>query len=693
MLGYALTIFLGAFLLFQVQPMIGKFVLPWFGGSPLAWATCMMFFQILLLAGYAYAHFLTKVFSPRRQSRLHLALLVASFAFLPVLPSDSWKPAGDESAIVRILLLLAATLGAPFLLLSATGPLLQSWFSRSHPGRSPYRLYALSNVASLLALLSYPFFIEPALPLRLQTYLWSGAFVIFAGCCGWCAFSFQKQQDALLAGAQPNPEPQTPAPSFFSIMLWLLLPAAGSIILLATTNRMTQDVAVVPFLWILPLGIYLVSFILCFDSPRWYWRPFWSAALALAVGCAYVGPSLRISTPLFLQLAIYSFTLFVCCMICHGELVRLKPAASHLTLFYFFVSAGGALGGIFVNLVAPLIFKGFWEYQVGIGICCVLFLVMLYADRDSRLYDGRPRFVWVLLLAALGGVSALFVKRINSEFDEAIAASRSFFGVLRVDTRDEGTRWAARHLIHGRIAHGYQLVHENYRGIPVSYYGPRSGIGIAEMALHRRRDGNGNFKPVRTGVVGLGAGVMATYGFEGDTLRFYEIDPNVVRVSREYFSYTRNSPAKVEVVLGDARISMERERARGEAQQFDVLVLDAFSGDGIPLHLLTKQAFELYGYHLKPDGLLAIHISNKYLNLQPLVRGLAAECGKEALLFVENPGRSGIFDPNTWVLVTSDREFLESWIVEEHAEPWPGDAPPPLLFTDDYSNLFKLLDR
>jgi hypothetical protein len=536
MFGFALTIFFGAFLLFQVQPMIGKFVLPWFGGSPLAWATCMLFFQCLLLGGYGYAHLLVKTLRPKRQAQLHCALLVISFAFLPIIPSDTWRPEGSESAVGRIFLLLTATIGAPFLLLSSTGPLMQAWFSRSHPGRSPYRLYALSNVASLLALISYPFLIEPALTLRVQTYIWSAGYVLFAAACGWCAFRFQSAPENESDVFEQAGSDELATPGFVDKLLWILLPAAGSLMLLATTNKITQDVAVVPFLWIAPLCIYLLTFIIAFDSSKWYWRPFWFMALPLALAGAYYGPKLTIRTPVVLQLGAYIGTLFVLCMICHGELVRLKPSSKHLTLFYFFTSAGGALGGIFVNLIAPLIFSGFWEYQLGACLCALLFLAALYHDPRSKFYKG---WAWVLVLPAFIGMVRYGVVQLQYELSDAVVTMRSFYGVLRVDAAGlNTTKLASYQLIHGRIEHGIQYLDEEYRKLPISYYGPNSGVGLAELEMHRRRDGEGKFKPVRTGVVGLGAGVMASYGFEGDTVRFYEIDPNVLKISKEYFNYT-----------------------------------------------------------------------------------------------------------------------------------------------------------
>ena len=714
---YAVPIFLGAFLLFQVQPMIGRYILPWFGGSPAVWTTCMVFFQVLLLVGYGYAHLSISRLRPRTQGALHAALLLACLAFLPIIPGARFKPTGHESAPLRIVLLLAVTVGCPYLLLSATSPLLQAWYSSHGRRRSPYRLYALSNVGSLLALVSYPFLVEPALTLRHQAMVWSALFAVFVVFCGWCACrvwltgrgqaAAPPQAGPACAAAEADPPTKaerSPIPLHrgwsLDRLLWLCLPACASVLLLAATHQMTQDIPVVPFLWVLPLGLYLLSFIICFDHDRWYWRPVWAPLLAAAVGGAFYALERGVDLGIVWQVAIHSGAMFVCCMVCHGELVRLRPAPRHLTSFYLMIATGGALGGLFVTVVAPNVFNGLWEYPGGLLACCVLLLAALLRRGRGVIYRRR-RLVWDILLLVLVGSLALgvvvaagaFVWQASEQLDDAVAVRRGFYGILRVDkTNADDEKWAAHYLMNGRISHGCQFLRKDRSRLPVSYYGPTSGMGLAVRSLRRRRDDWGGPVPMRLGVVGLGAGVSAAHGRKGDTVRFYEINPGVVEMSRRYFTYCKDTPAKVTLALGDARLSMERERERGDNQRFDLLVLDAFTGDSIPLHLLTKEAFAVYWHHLRPDGILAAHISNRYIDLKPLVRGLARLAGKKAVLISDDPDDEHTYSSSTWVLVTSNPKVLGWKAIRSASKPWPKDGPQRLVFTDDYANLFKLLD-
>ena len=712
MFRYACTLFLGAFLLFQIQPLICKQILPWFGGTPAVWTTCMLFFQALLLGGYAYAHGSIGRMAPRGQACVHLLLLLATLVFLPVLPDVSWKPEGSESPTWRILALLGAHIGAPYLLLSATAPMLQAWYSLDRPAASPYRLYALSNAGSLLGLFSYPFAVEPYLTLRMQAYLWSGLYALFVLACGWCALRMywrggplsaalpeHSVEAAVQSAASPAMEPGKPelsgqAPNRPTQALWLAWSACGSVLLLATTNQMTQDVAVVPFLWILPLGLYLLTFILCFDSARWYWRPLWISALSVALGASCAALYGGVHIGLWTQVALYSSALFLCCMVCHGELARLKPGPRYLTRFYLLLSAGGALGGCAVTLLAPVLCQGLWEYPCGLLACMLLSVRALYLDPGSRLYRGEPRWAWRGIAAVLVFFSFALALHAYGTFKFPIAVSRNFYGVLRVlavPGKDE--EHAGRVLFHGSIKHGFQFSHELRRRQPTTYYGLKSGIGIAERALFLRQAERSDRRGLRTGVVGLGTGTLAAYGRTNDSMRFYEINPEVVRLSAECFTFCKDTLARVEVILGDARISLEREQARGEPQGFDVLAIDAFSGDAIPLYLLTREAFALYWYHLAPDGILALHVTNHYLDLTPLIRGLAADCGKEAVFIESGKETENEVYFCRWVLVTGNRELLDSPALKPEIDAWPEDAPAPLVFTDDYSNLLKILKR
>jgi len=683
---YAVTIFLGAFLLFQVQPIVARYILPWYGGSPAVWTTCMLFFQLLLMGGYLYAHLVRTYLNPRRQPLVHAGLLLLALTLLPITPDESWKPVDGGNPTWQIVTLLLATVGLPYLVVATSSPLLQHWFSRTEPGRSPYRLFALSNAGSLLGLVTYPFLLEPLLPTGMQTRVWSATFGVYVLVCGVCAIRVFRL-------SAPTTEPASvdavsdPVPTRDRV-LWLLLAACGSLMLLATTSQMTQDVAVVPFLWVLPLGLYLITFIVCFDHERWYDRRVWSPVLGLALA-AVIYMLRSDDLTLVQQMVVYGVMVFASCMICHGELVKLKPATTHLTSFYLTVAGGGALGGVFASLVAPAIFNGFWEYQVGLVGTCVLLAVC----SDLHRPDGRLSLV--RNMAWGGGISALvfsFATATQDDQDELIAATRNFYGVLRVYDTDigEGPRPVLlRSLFHGAILHGSQLLAERRRE-PLTYYGDDSGVALA-IELHPRREPEtpASTPGLRIGVIGLGTGTVAALSHPEDTVRFYEINPEVERLANEYFFYLRDTRATTEVVLGDGRISMERELREQGSQQFDVLVLDAFSGDAIPIHLLTVEAAALYWQHLRDDGVLITHISNKYLNLHPVVRASAELFDKRYVMISTDPDDEE-YSASTWVVVTSNRTLLGR--LAEHTVRWPTESPRTIRWTDDFSSLLGVLD-
>ncbi len=698
MARYAITIFLSAFLLFQVQPLIGKFILPWFGGSPAVWTTCMLFFQVVLLAGYSYAHLITDKLAPRAQGACHLALLLASLAFLPIAPdAETWKATSVQMPIVRILGVLVSTIGLPYFLLSSTGPLLQESFRRETL-RTPYRLYALSNIGSLLALLTYPFLFEPQLTLRMQIVGWSWAYGSFVVLCGWCAWAWLRFPAQATVASEPElaaGETAAVRPTGRDILLWLSLAACGSVMLLATTNQLCQEISSVPFLWVVPLAIYLFTFIICFDHERWYHRGAFLVLLAMGVLLAcyalYQGNSLK----LWQQLAVYSATLWVCCMVCHGELVRSKPVPRYATLFYLVVSAGGALGGILVALIAPLVLRDFWEYQIGLILTVALAAVATLVPSGSR--REMPRLGWVIagIACVAMGLAAGFGIGLGSESnggEENIETTRNFYGVLRVNREesvydDNGPK---RELIHGRIQHGFQYLDPDKRRWPTTYYGHPSGIGLA-IEHHPRRVASAS-GTLRIGVVGLGCGTLAAYGRAGDYLRFYEINPEVMRISDEYFSYRQDSPARIDVVLGDARIEMEREAADNDFQQFDVLAVDAFSSDAIPMHLLTRECVELFRKHLKPDGLLCVHISNRFLDLSGVVAGIAEAVGCECVFIDSDRDNSQGLDVATWAIVTTNTDFLESLAVTQAIATSEKHDRPKIIWTDDYGSLWQVLE-
>ncbi len=697
MILYAVTLFLGSFLLFAVQPMLGKYLLPWFGGSPAVWAVCMLFFQALLLAGYSYAHLLAGLVRFERQALAHTLLLLAAIAMLPITPSVSWRLAGGSYPFWRILGMLSLSAGLPYLVLASTSPLLQSWHARTAPAKSPYRLYSLSNLGALVAVAGYPTLIEPRVSLNGQARVWSilyAFFVVLCGLCAWKTLQTTKKLDPADLCRHVAARADRAVTATRSIM-WLALSACGSVMLLATTNQLCQDVAVIPLLWLLPLGLYLLSFILCFHSARWYSRLWFGIALAAALSQACYVLFGSIYVDLRVQIASYGFTLFVCCMVCHGELVRLKPDAGQLTRFYWIVAAGGALGGLIVSFGAPLIFKGFWEFHLGLAATTLLFLIALFSDPGSPFRSGRPFWAWTVLYTAFATLLITLGIHIMSSMEDRIDAARNFFGVLRVLEQEKGNPGGHRlTLMHGRIEHGFQFQDPSRRNWPTSYFGPASGIGVAIRYHPRRLNPDPAHENLRIGVVGLGTGTIASYCRPGDSVRFYEINSNVVRLAYRYFTYVPDCLGSVELALGDARVSMEREKDRGAAQNFDVLGIDAFSGDAIPVHLLTRECFEIYLYHLKPDGILAFHISNRYFDLAPVIRSLAEldpRAGRTAVLISSGSNERQGTDSSDWVLITANRDFLNLKGVQNAIKPWSSRDLPPLLWTDDYSNLFHLL--
>jgi len=672
MLLLALTTSLSAFLLFSVQPLIAKQIVPWFGGTSAVWTLCLVFFQSLLTAGYAYSDWTTRRLGARRQAALHLGLLTLSLISLPIVVSDRWRPSGGEEPSWQILGVLAATIGLPYFLLSTTSPLVQTWFARQFPDRTAYRLFALSSLASLVALVSYPFAVEPWLRTRIQAYGWSAGYAVFALSCAAALAVNLRSTDArrLEVETDAEPEPVAVDPAVAQQLLWFALPAMSSWLLLSVTNHITQNVAAIPFLWLLPLALYLVTFIIAFDHDRWYQRELIALpALGLLVACAMRLPDSDLDPDIRVAIPLYGAGLFVSALFCHGELARLKPPPRHLTRFYLMLSLGSATGAIVVGVIAPRIFGGYWELGIGLTLTAVLAAVTL-----------RRAFV-VLPLAAIGAAAACgyytYIER--REFHSgAHLLVRSFYGSLRtLDMLPPDVPEAIRQLIHGTIIHGQQALAPELRTTPTAYYGPTSGVGRALQTM----TGPGR----RIAMIGLGAGTIAAYGRAGDVVRFYEINPQVVDVARREFSFLGDSPATIEIALGDARLSLARE----PSQAFDLLAIDAFSGDAIPVHLLTQEAMAVYLRHLKPDGVMAFHVTNHFLNLAPVVKQMADANGLGSAL-IADLGETDIVFKSDWVLVTRNRAWLQrDDIVPSTStiEDIPGLRP----WTDDFNNLFQIL--
>lgn len=667
MLG--LTIFLSAFLLFQLQPLIARQVLPWFGGSAAVWTTSMLFFQILLLAGYTYAHKLSRA-APRSQQRVHIALLLLSLVFLPVRPWSILKPAGDADPALSLLLVLTAGVGLPYLVLSATNPLLGSWFARMHPERDAFRLFALSNLGALLALLTYPTLVEPNLSLRMQSMVWSVLYVAFAFCMETVARRAARTEGVLLVDG-PVGGGRSP------ILLWLGLSACPSVLLLAITHHLTQNVAAIPFLWVVPLALYLVSFILCFESKKWYQRGLFLPPLAVALGLMSLRLNDDASNEQLTQLVwIFNLGLFLACMVCHGELSRLRPAAGQLTQFYLVVSLGGALGGTVVALLAPALFATPLELPLALLACPVLVTAALLYQR------AVPAFVYLFLAMGTVALGAVLFRGEQASREASMLLVRNFFGPLRVEEYEEAPA-TRRKLVHGTINHGSQFTAPERRRWATSYYAEESGVG---QAILKQRKGEA---PQKVGVIGLGTGTLAVYGRPQDEYVFYDINPLVERLARSHFSYLGDCQARLQVVLGDARLSLERQ----PPQEFDVLAVDAFSSDSIPIHLLTAEAFRVYLGHLKPDGILAVHISNRFLNLEPVVRSNAEALGLQSLYTHNKRDGERAVNGSTWALVGAQDQPTLNELRKKDGYP-ELDAPKAGFrpWTDDYSNLFQQLE-
>jgi SAM-dependent methyltransferase len=668
MLLYASTSFLSAFLLFVVQPVIAKQILPWFGGAAAVWATCLVFFQSVLLLGYAYADWTARRLSPRGQAWLHVILLAVSLAALPIVAADRWKPGPDSEPALLILGLLAATIGLPYLLLSATSPLVQAWFWRRYRHAAPYRLFALSNLASLLGLLCYPVLVEPTLALSTQSAAWSIGYAAFAVLCGATALATPRDAAPAPAAAEAGTA-RAASPAARERLLWVALSAMGSCLLLAVTNHLTQNVASVPFLWVAPLSLYLVTFILAFDHPRWYRREVFLPATAILLpAMAWYGDSLDLWT----TAPLHAVGLLACCMFCHGELARLAPAPGHLTTFYLMLALGGAVGAFLVGIAAPNLLSGPFELGIAL-VACALLLV---------LRSGALGW-WVVSASAvvLAGTAILVAVNVRSYFEDTRVTTRSFYGVLR--TRDFASPTPYRSLYHGAIDHGGQLLEPDRRSEPSSYFGRASGYGRAFASLPA--------SPRRVGVIGLGAGALMAYARKGDVFRFYEIDPKVVRIASTEFTFLRDSPARVEVVVGDGRLALEREAS----QEFDLLGIDAFSGDAIPMHLLTREAMAIYVRHVKPDGVIVFQATNRFVDIAPVVERLAASFGWNAVLVSDTPEASDREQfrvaGTAQIIVTRNRALLEAEPIASVAEPIPAQPRFP-VWTDDFHNLLSVLN-
>jgi hypothetical protein len=663
---YACVVFLSAFLLFLVQPMVAKQLLPVLGGSAAVWITCLVFFQAVLLLGYAYADFAVTRLRPRAQALMHVTLLAAALTTLGLrIRTSQW--AATWHPMLTVFTLLSLIIGLPYLSLSTTTPLLQAWYTGSFRATWSFRMFSLSNAGALLALLLYPTVIEPYITLKTQTRGFSTGFFLFAVLCGGIAWSVRQTLPDRSPGVEPA-ETVTPQRK----ALWLLLPGCSSLLLCAFTSHISQNVAAIPLLWILPLSAYLLSFIVAFHSQQAYprWLMVRLAACTLGI-LGYLLHDVHGNLPVQISVPLYCLCLFVLCFFFHGELYRLRPATGSATGFYVLLSLGSALGALFVGVLAPNIFRANYELAIGLVLSAVLALAVMWN------FGIIARIFWAALAAWLVWVG---VAQARAWQQNTLAQLRSFYGTLRVtETHWPPLAGTTRTLYHGTIQHGVQFYANGMRTQPLSYYAPSSGLGLALRLCCRGRT-------KRVGIVGLGAGTIAAYGQPGDTFRFFEIDPLVERIARELFTYLRDTPARTDVVLGDARFSINRDNSG----PYDVLALDAFSGDAVPIHLLTQQALALYRKHLAPDGILAFHISSQYLDLEPVLARAAQQAGMHAVT-VHSAGdeNQGIFNAD-WVLLTNDEAFLSQPEVARAVQP-AQMRNNVNLWTDDYSGILPIL--
>jgi hypothetical protein len=670
---YGTTVFLGAFLLFLVEPMAGKQLLPTLGGSSAVWLTCLVFFQVTLLLGYLYAHWITRCRASSWRQHVYLVtlgaavvLLVAQRIFPAVLGQSSNHP------VTTIFVTLGYTIGLPFLLLGATSPLLQMWFLRIEGGSIPYRLFALSNTGSLLALIAYPFVVEPNLTLKVQRTLWSFGFFVYAILCTLLAQQIRPDPQITTQQTAAQEESTSTPTRAAAKWLWFLLPMAAAMQLSAVTAHLTINIAAIPLLWMLPLAVYLLTFILAFEFPSLYRREVVMRLLVVMLASLdYVISKTDVSLPIGVAILFFLAECFLAGFFCHAETYALRPQrGSETTIFYLLIAAGGAAGTFFIGIANPLIFSANYDLAITFFVTALLAVAVTW-------HDGWPKRLLWTTASALMLIFAIMLYAAYAH--DSILEVRNFYGPLRVKQTTTDQADPERILLNGTIKHGTQIYSSELNHTPTTYYGVNSGIGLA---LRFCCDGH----PRNIGVVGLGTGTLAAYGHPGDRIRFYEINPLVLPIAQNLFTYLRDSAAQITFADGDARTSLTREAP----QQFNVLAIDAFSGDAIPLHLLTTEAIALYKKHLAPDGILAFHVSNQYLNLAPEIAQLAIAADMQSRL-IEDAGDdlTGSYR-STWVLLTNSPTFFNRSEIAAAAAETPA-TPRLRPWTDDYSSLLPIL--
>ncbi len=689
MLLYSCTVFLSSFLLFQVQPLISKFILPWFGGTASVWTVCMLFFQTILLVGYGYSHYIHSryIYGTGRNSIskgplfLHIGLIIVSLFFLPIAPSYGSKVLGHEDPTFYILTLLLVSIGAPYFLLASTAPLLQKWYSLKS-NRDPYFLYALSNLASFLALLSYPFLVEPNFDLTTQSHIWSFCYVGFAILSIFLSVSLLRIPPSIKNANSLSKA--MPLGDYFS---WILLAAFPSCLLLAITNQACQDIAVFPFLWVIPLSIYLLTFVFCFSGKRLYHRQTFLFLFAISIITLLMFKIGQFDLNIVGVVALYFGLLFCGCMLCHGELYEARPAPENLTQFYLCSAIGGAIGGVFVALVAPHLFSSYTEFPLSIqGILILIFVIRLRTDDWYIAGKKRPLLSTGVLLAISS--LALYSSVKTSELKDSKISIRNFYGIVHVVEKGVGEQKGigqTRHLFHRGIDHGFQYLDPIKENTPTIYISKGSGFDLSYSAL--KNASLNQAAGLKIGVIGLGIGTVASYGDTSDTFYFYEINPAVVDLAKQEFTFLKNSKSKHEIFLGDGRLVLEEQASN----EFDLLFIDAFSGYSIPLHLVTKEALKIYIKHVKEGGVFLFHISNHYIDLSNVLTRLGAEFGLSAVK-IENRNLLGGYAAS-YLLLTKNKKVLSNVLDSSEATKLDSESIMAIfpLWTDNFSNLFSVL--
>ncbi len=650
----------------------------------------MMFFQSVLVLGYGYSHFLRRRLSPKQAFVLHAIVLAGAGFGLLISPADPeviQRPHLTTSIVVT----LAISIGLPYFALSTTSSLVQAWHhtlhatdERSSTSASSYRLYALSNFGSLLALAAYPFLIEPWIPIQTQTLWWSWAFIAFAALCLWSgASTISMSQWAQLHSSSESADAASGRVSPGAIAIWFLLAFCPSVLLLATTNLMCQEIASVPFLWILPLSLYLLSFMICFDRPGIYRRCFFGPLLFLSVVASVFVVQAHVYVSIVLQVVGLASVCFFMAMVCHGELERWKPAASQLTLFFLIVAIGGACGGVFVTLLAPVLFESFLEFQLSLLLGISLMIVSVWlapskACTSKKTTSNLSKYIYcgsAVLIAAM--VLASLMYQLSPEFrPDEIFRDRNEYGLVRVSEAD-----GYRKFISGNVDHGGQPVDEIDSLKPSGYYGASSGFGIA---TRRKREINGaDRQNLNVAVVGMGIGAMLAWCEEGDQFTFYELNPLVETIAQIHFSYLRQFQNQATVKIGDGRVLLEQQLEQEGPGQFDMIAMDAFSSDAIPQHLLTIECFQLYLQHLTHDGIIVAHITNRFVDLAPVVYSAAQEL--ELKTYSRRDVAADGKHKTSWILLSRNADFDKSdWMQSLESE---MKTPEPVRWTDDFASL------